>query len=547
MSVVTSRKAALLVALIVSMPGVIHAAPADSGIDPGLRDRQLQMDTQRSRDRQPESPPPAVVKPASEAGAAAAQGPTFTLMSVRFTSSDYLSRDQLTQAVQPWLGKQVSFGDLEKIVAAVNALYRANGVYTATAILPKQRIDDGVVLIRLVEGTLGKLKVEDNHYTDGDYVRGWIRHQDAEKTVDVNELESDIQLYNRVNDQRLQAELRAGESFGLTDIVVRVQEQARNDLQVFVDNYGYETTGEAELSALYRRQHLLADGDRGLVYAQLSEGTRALSTSYNRPVGKRGWRVGGSAAYTYTDVVDGDFSAADINGDSLRLGLEASDLFWSRQKYWATLLLAASRLDSQTEIAGGAKLSKNLIDTLQGGLQLNWLGERWQLTWREMISFVKVDDQLLSSGDDSLTLHEGSLTSLYRLGGNFYGLLQGGWQLTRDRAIPGSVSYSLGGVYTARGYKPGVISGDRGDYAQLEFHYNGFKPFGQSLDMFTFYDAGEVKNTSGSQRLQSAGVGAGLTMAQRWTLDISGGRSLQQVLPDQSKWVVFARLACQCW
>lgn len=549
MSKTTAFRATCWVALAFSVPSVCWAAPVDAGVDPAHQNRQLQLDKQRLQDRQTTPVTPPLVDD-SQAGDAseqeAAQGPTFELVSVRFTPSEYLTHDQLATVIQPWLGQQVGFVDLETIIAQVNVLYRQQGVFTATAILPKQRIENGVVLVRLVEGTLGELKVEDNQYTNSDYVRGWIRHQDSEKTVDVGELESDIQLYNRVNDQRLQAELRAGESFGLTDIVVRMQEPARSEVLVALDNYGYETTGEEELSALYRRQRLFTDGDRGLVYAQVSEGTRALSTSYNRPVGKQGWRVGASASYTHTDVVEGDFSITDIQGQSVRVGLEASDLFWSRQKYWITWLLGASHVDSQTDIAS-ARLSKNLIDTVQTGLQVNWLGTRWQMTWREMISFVKVDDKQLASGDDSLTLHEGSLTTLYQFGRGFYALLQGGWQLTNSKAVPGSVAYSLGGVYTSRGYKPGVISGDRGEYGQLEFHYNGFRPHGQQLDLFTFYDAGEVKNTSGVQRLQSAGVGLGATFAKKWSLDVSAGRSMVVVLPDQDKWTYYARLACQCW
>ena len=81
-----------------------------------------------------------------------AAGPTFELMSVRFTESDYLSREQLLDIISPWLGQNVTFADLQKLVDAVNKRYRVEGVYTATAVLPPQRIEGGLVLIRLIEG-----------------------------------------------------------------------------------------------------------------------------------------------------------------------------------------------------------------------------------------------------------------------------------------------------------------------------------------------------------------------------------------------------------
>lgn len=544
MKIFNIKKVAILATASASLvlSAMVYADPSDPTLDPSLRDRQMRLDAKRLQDREIQVAPSATLKSDTAPAVDEQSGPTFQLMSVRFTKSNYLNQEQLTAVVSPWLGKQVSFADIQKMVVEVNKLYQQLGVFTATAILPKQRIADGAVLVRLVEGTLGQLAVEDNQYTQRDYIRSWIKHQDDEKAIDIEALESDILLYNRTNDQRLQAELRAGDAFGLTDIVVRVSEPKRDTLQLFVDNYGYASTGEEELGALYRRQRLFTDGDRGLLYAQVSEGTRSLSTNYNAPIGQHGWRVGGSASYTLTEVTAGDFSIADVKGDSYRLALDASKLLWSQQNYWFNWLLSASHIDSETEIAKSAKLSSNLVDSLQTGLQFNWLANRWQFNLRQTISYVEVDDRLLND-DSKLLLHEGNITSIYQLSQDFYGLAQAGWQYANKDKIPGTVSFSLGGVYTSRGYNPGIISGDSGGYGQLELHYNGWKPYAQAVDVFGFYDLGGVQSVGARQKLQSAGLGLSTSISRYVSVEAVLGRAIETAIPDQDKWQGFIRIA----
>lgn len=542
MRIFTVKKAAVWVAATLAFSTMTYADPIDPLLDPSLRDRQLRLDVEREKDREIQPVASPMLQSDSEPSIDEDSGPTFQLLSVRFTKSNYLNQEQLTAVVSPWLGKQVSFVNIQTMVAEVNNLYQQLGVYTATAILPKQRITEGVVLVRLVEGTLGDLAVEDNQYTQHGYIRSWIQHPQGEKAIDIKTLEGDILLYNRTNDQRLQAELRAGEAFGLTDIVVRVNEPKRDTLQFFADNYGYESTGKEEIGVLYRRQRLFTDGDRGLLYAQVSEGTRALSTNYNAPVGNNGWRLGGSASYTLTEVTEGDFSIADIKGDSYRLAFDASKLLWSHQNYWFTWLLSASHIDSKTEIAKSAQLSSNLVDTLQTGMQFNWLANRWQLSLRETISYVLVDDRLLND-DEKVVLHEGSITSIYQFTHGFYGLAQMGWQYANKEKIPGTVAFSLGGVYTSRGYKPGIISGDSGGYGQLELHYNGWKPYGQTVDFFSFYDIGSVESVGARQKLQSAGLGFSTTISRYVSVEAVVGRATETAIPNQDRWQGFIRIA----
>lgn len=524
-----------------------QAATPPAGYDPAAQQmRELQQREQRMQQRQQqEQTLQEEQKNEQQSAEAEASGPSFILQSVRFTPSTYLSNEQLRSVVMPHLDKPATFTSLQRLIAEINALYQQNGVYTAVAILPQQKIENGVVFINLVEGKLGKLAIEQNQYTESEFIREWISQKDFSQNVDVNALEKDILVYNRVNDQRLAAELRAGESFGLTDIVINVAEQPRDSLQVFVDNYGYKSNGREEIGAMYRRQQLFTAGDRAILYGQVSEGTLSLSASYNAPIKQSRWRLGGSTSYTLTEVVSGDFKDADVEGESNRTSIEASYLALSGTHYWLNGLLSASHSNSNSTVAG-YDISKFTNNAVSGGAQFNWLGSFWQLNVRQRVEYVQTNDRLLSR-DDTYTLFPGDVTSVFRQGNtNFFVLATAGWQMTSDEALPGSIAWSLGGVSTVRAYENGVVTGDKGVYAQIEQHYNGWSLWGQPIDLYVFYDYGETQALTPKQKVDGLGLGASMGFAKRFSFDFTIATPLKDVAPDQSDVVVYARLSCQC-
>ncbi len=534
------------------LPALAQAAspppPGFDAVGPLVRDQLLRDERLDSRQMEESAP---VVEREDEEPAAAEDGPSFVLKSVRFTPSGYLSETQLRAVVEPYLDTSVTFTDLSRMVEQVNDLYRKMGVYTALALLPKQKVEDGVVLVRLVEGRLGKLLIEQNAYTGTDYIRGWISQQDHEKTVDVLDLEGDILAYNRVNDQRLRAELRAGTAFGLTDIVVIAEEPKRDSVQAFVDNYGYESNGQWELGVLYRRQQAFIDGDRAIVYVQGSEGTLSASLGYNAPIDNSRWRVGATATFTQTKVVDGPSEPFDIEGESNRLALEASWLALSRQRYWVNGLFSLSTASSDTTIAG-ADLSQFVVDTLGAGVQFNWMGDVWQVNARQFVNLADSQDQLAGKGGAAdlsaeYLLYPGDLTVIARQGrGGFYALTQAGWQQSGDEALAGTVAWTAGGPTSVRGYPSGAVTGDTGYYMQLEQHYNGWTLGGNSTDFYLFYDIGQADTGTTSQSLSATGVGASLGLGRRFSLDLSVALPLEDdVLPDQDDTQFWLRLSGQ--
>jgi hemolysin activation/secretion protein len=518
-------------------------------IDAGTRATQTQQQLERFEKSQTrfENSEAEAAKSEEVEQEATSTGPTFMLNTVRFSNSEYLTRDQLRQVVTPYLKQDITFNDLEIIVEKINALYRTEGIYTATANLPKQQIKDGLVVIRLVEGKLDALEIEGNDYADTDYIRSWMSHDDQAKKLDTTNLEHDILLYNRINSERLQAELRAGKSFGLTDIVIQVSEQPRNKAQLIIDNQGYESTGKNQVSALYQRQKLFLTGDRSLGYMLMADGIQSLNTSYNAPISNSRWRLGSSLTYTETNIKQGDFSVLDVNGTSARLGIESSYLAYSTPSLWANNLFAYNGTWSETEISG-QKFVGYRNHQIQMGGEINWLIDQWQITGRQLFTQAVYNELGGADDDRDIFISNTKISAVHSGPSNTYFVADFEYQETPQDSVVGGSSFSIGGPTTVRGYKPGLVSGDRGFYQQLEWHYNGMRSNNIASDVYVFADYGVVKSLSPTDELMAAGIGLNVAASQWFNVDMTLAKGFNDLKNSKrAGWVAYARITCNCW
>jgi len=522
-------------------------APADAPRLPPAADPALQEQDRLRREQrlqQQRQLAPEQQQDAAASADAADAGPTFVLQRVRFSSSRHLQREQLAQITQPLLGKPVRWGDLQALVARVNQLYRDLGVFTAAATLPEQQIQDGTVIVQLVEGRLGQVKVQQNEQLPEGYVRGWMQGLKPAGDVDARRLEADLARFNRVNDAKLQAALQAGQGFGETDLLLTVQEPARTGGQVFVDNHGYRGTGRVEAGAVLRRHGLFAAGDRALGYVLAAEGSQALSLSYSAPVGFGGWRAGASLAMNRTKMIAGDFASIDVRGKGDSVGLDASYLVHSAERWWASVAGSVQRSTSGNDVRDVA-VSRYEVTRVNLGVPVNVVGGTWHAVFNPVLVHARAHNKLLPAQSANATLLTGDASLVWRPGGGaWYGLGQLAWQYTNRRSLPGALAFTVGGAASARGYEPGQLSGDKGLSASLELHHDGWRPADTRLDLFAFVDAAQLHSINASvQRPLAAGLGVNWSGWKGLGVSVSAAQGLRDLLPEQRGWQAYARVS----
>ncbi|MDX1456881.1 MAG: POTRA domain-containing protein [Marinobacter sp.] len=513
---------------------------ADSIIEQQERQRQRQQERREALDQVPA--PGADATEDQEADTV--DETRFQLRSIRFTQTEQLSREELTGIVSPWLEQQVSLRDLFQIVEQINELYRSKEIFTSTALLPQQTVRDGVVIIQLVEGELGEVLVEGQQWTYDDWVRHWVGQGNSQdlNELDMNVLESNILLFNRLHDQQLQAQLRSGQAFGKTDIVVTVAEPDRNSIQLWVDNYGYETSGEYTLGFLYQRQKLIHDSDRGLVYTSFTEGSESLVVDYSSGIGYSRWRLGGSGSVTRTDIIDGPFEDADVESEAEQASLYSEYLVWSTSRFWADVRTTLGRSWSDSS-ALGEGISDTRLDRLDLTPRFTWLGADWRVNGSATYTLAREDDRYSSGDKRTMRLWYLTANGLWRFLPEFYVLGRYEQQATTEKALPGTLAFNLGGPTTIRGLKPGLISGDRGRFLQSELHYDGLRGWGHVLDLSLFLDQGEYTSAFESDRFGAAGVGASVYGGSGVSADLTVAKHLNGELREHNEWQFYGRLA----
>lgn len=530
-----------LVVLAAGCAGAAHAAtPLPPELNPeAIQKKNLETQEYFEQRQQPLVPAPEqpVVsderKPAQPGGQTLAEGVEFVLQGVRFSESAFLARADLAAVAGPYIGKKVNFTALQKLVGDVDALYARKGLATAKAVLPPQEIRNGIVRIELVEGRLGELRVEGNGSTRAGHILGRIRIAPG-SVVDLDSLKRQLVYFNRTSDIQLQAALRPGSAFGLTDVLILAQEPPRHDLRLFLDNQGSPSTGRYQAGASLRYNNLFGIGDSVSAYLAGAEGAITGNVTYSLPVNRRNGRLSVSYARNRIGIIAGPFEQLDIKGNSSTAMLSLQQPLWVTEVWKLDGALALSRTESSTTLSG-VSLGDSTIDKASLGASLSRVGARGG--WSVSQSVAQAQSKEEFGADRSFIVYDGSFAGARRLGQRWSTVLNAGWQYTPETEIPAAERFLIGGISTVRGYQQGLLSGDKGYYLQLELH----RPLSRSLTGFGFVDTGGVAS-SPTRQITGAGLGLNWRWRKRLNADLAVGYPFNQIVSDQDSYRIDARL-----
>jgi hemolysin activation/secretion protein len=84
---------------------------------------------------------------------------------VIFTGNTKISDADLQNLAKPFLGREISFKEIESLVTSVTTLYRSRGYFISLAVLPKQDVSSGELKIQVVEGYIEKIDIQRQNST----------------------------------------------------------------------------------------------------------------------------------------------------------------------------------------------------------------------------------------------------------------------------------------------------------------------------------------------------------------------------------------------
>ena len=503
----------LLVGLLAGSQAAV-AAPTEGGMDAGAQIERARRDMEREQvmEQIAEDEAAKHSKVEQEEKAPAAEAGTefsFELKQVDCGSSEVLTPEEIHSVTGNYIGRQVTVRDLQEMAEKITDLYRQKGYMTCGAVLPPQRIHEGIVEIRLIEGKTGEISLNGNHHTKAGYITDRLGLKSGE-IQNIDKLNRDLRWFHGTNDIQLRVVMKPGVQEGTTDYEIMAFEPQNQSVTLYVDNDGYETSGRWREGLFYSMRSLTGQRDALRGSFIRSQGTKAWSFGYSFPVSKRGMRLDLNYASNRTKVTNGEMKPLGVEGTSTSYSLTWRVPFHITEHSRHEAGLQYVHQTAKTELGHGT----NLV--------VPWVDDKIRRVI-PYVSFTHYGNSTVFYHKHSFVLAKRSdidglsdTAKLYRLSSFWQKRYKSGqfWQARLDGQwgssdyLASSDRFFIGGVNSVRGYEEGFIGGDRGLAAGIEYHI----PLDEAkhFSIFPFFDWGTVGGDTAPEHRTLMSAGAGL-------------------------------------
>ncbi len=240
-----------------------------------------------------------------------------------------------------------TINQLQAIADEITRYYRERGFIIAQAIVPAQEVRDGLVNLRILEGSLEDVRVEGNSAYKAKVIEGPFRRLRGYPITQgsIERALLDVQDFPGLT---VFGTFTQGDELGNTDLVVRVREEDRFYFTPSVDNYGSEFTGEYRAMLDFKFNNLfgVADQVNGYVLQTFEpdNGTYGGLT-FKFPFGRNAIGFGGS---TNQFDVGGLASLTELGVEGT---VDQADIYWDRTFANGRFFGASGRLGLATKKA----------------------------------------------------------------------------------------------------------------------------------------------------------------------------------------------------
>lgn len=494
---------------------------------------------------------------AAGGAAAQAEAPTFAVLEYEIVGNTVLPVAAVEQAVLPHLGEGKRLADVEKAREALEQAYQKAGYLTVLVDIPEQRVDGGVVQLRVIEGRIDRLAVTGSRWYDQGMIRQRLPAFAPDEVPNFNAAQQQLAALAR-DERQVQPVLKPGALPGTVDVELKVADKLPGGVSLELHNRRGAGTA-AWRSVLTGRWDNLFQRDHGLSATVITAPedpaqSRVFTLNYSLPL------ASGASLLLYgvwSDSALEPLGAATVLGQGFSLGAR-----WLHTQYAAdavhTFGLGAEYKDSKERIVAGADTAdiftplRYLPFTAQ--YSGNWFAGRERTTFSTQFTAafgallarkvlcpdtsVPIDQFACKrdGGTGSFALWRGDLRHSRAVPLGLPGQLSVrlGWQLA-SAPLPGGEQYALGGGDSVRGYYEAEGSGDHALLGSLEWRSPNLWPRPaqgaaagpvDELALVAFLDAGRiyVSQPAAGQAarvpLLGSGLGLRLRALQRLTADL---------------------------
>ncbi len=427
-------------------------------------------------------PPTAVSVPAPDLGPDQAPGRCFQVDVIDVRNARFFTRPDQNVLLAPYLGKCIGLADIQSILRQITAFYIDEGLVTSRAYVPEQDLGDGTLEIEVVEGRLEAIEPENrstgvNFYTAFPHLTGEV--------LNIRDIEQGLEQINRLRSNDARMLLYPGTKPGYSRIVVKNDPGFRIGVVSSMDNYGSETSGRYKADGSLFLENLLGLNEQIILgYGRNLDEPNRLSLSESMsvlasiPYGY--WTLsGGYSKFDYRALIAGQVQSfkSDGTGDTYSVNLSYVLQRGRTSKTTVTAgfvrknnknFIEDSKLVTSSRVLSIADIS--IVSSFYG------LGGSWTLdagvSQGLPILGTAGNPEAPGLPEIEFTRFHGGVTysTGTRIGPIVAGIITSASAQYSEDFLPSTEQFSLGGVYTVRGFQDQSISGDQGVLIRNEFY-----------------------------------------------------------------------------
>lgn len=417
----------------------------------------------------------------------------------KISGAALISEAELLDFLKDYIGKDLSLAELRKITRDVAAYYQQRGFF-ARAVLPAQKIRDGIVEILVREAKLGKIEVDDpaDTYRNDIPRQTMSAAQPTGEALRLADIQRGILLLNDLTGGTVSSTLKAGASAGESDLLLKIDPSKLISGSLDYSNTGVRSVGMNQFGGSLNLNNPFRLGDLASLRVQGGSGNVYGRVAYSLPVGYSGLRIGlAASALDYT--LGEPFQSLDAQGSAWTGGTFAT---YPLIRGVNTNLYIASGFDDRHyyNTSLGSVVSDKEVQSgyigLSGDHQDDWFGGAVTLFGATVVAGnLDLSGSSVDQAQNRATARAGgayqkfalnlsrlqNLTDKLRMYAGVSGQLA-------TKNLDSSEKFSLGGPFGVRAYPVNEALGDEGYLMNFELRYEVY----EHVELVGFIDHGGI-------------------------------------------------------
>lgn len=488
----------------------------------------------------------------------------------QFEDNHVFSDKELAEITQPYV-KELSAEQLQDVKNEVTQFYIGKGYINSGVIIPDQKVADGIVTIKVIEGTLFRVNVTGNEKLYPSYVEKRLKGKEG-VALNINELQERLQmLQQNPRIERLQAELGPGVKLGEGLLKINVVEDSPHQLEFVFNNYRSPSVGAYRGEIKYWHHNVTGSlmgkgwGDTLYLRYGLTEGLKDVTLRYDIPL-HHNTTLSFNIERSDSEVVEEPFKKLEVESEADTYAITLHHSLYKKPQGYFDLALRLEKRMSKTFILNRPFSFSPGVQDGETDLSVIRFSQEWV---KRTTTSVIAARSSLNFGVDALdsTINDDGLpdSQFFTWLGQFQYvgqldffktpwlnnsriIFRTDFQWAREDLLP-LEKLSIGGATTVRGYRENLLTRDNGLISSLEWRIPmpfqlqipglSQKPEDGKVEFTPFIDYGRSWNTDidtpEPKDIYSAGLGVRWKANENIQAQLYWGYALRDVPEQEDK------------